>query len=304
MKIVKIEQGSPEWLQWRLQGIGGSDAPVVFGNSPYRTPLQLFREKRGLPIASDQEDNEILFARGHQSEKIARAQFFDLTGVEMTPICVVHSQFEHIRTSLDGFDPKKYGVLEAKLVGQAVLAQAKKAGSIPEHHFTQLQHEMECADVDRGLWFGRDPKGNAAIVEVKRDKEYIKRLLTKEHGFWELVKSGVAPDLTKEDYLYPENDALLVELRDAKERAENSQQYFEDLKERVVASFSALNHPKIAGGGVKLFQVSRQGSIDYLSIPEIKKVLEKLKPEYLEKFRKAGSTSWTVRLDKPAKGEK
>lgn len=46
--LVELSQGTPEWHEWRKNGIGGSDATVVEGISPYRTPRQLFYEKKGL----------------------------------------------------------------------------------------------------------------------------------------------------------------------------------------------------------------------------------------------------------------
>lgn len=301
MKIIDLEQGTDAWKTWRLQGVGGSDAPVIYGNSPYRSPLMVFCEKKGLPYSSDEDDKEFIFARGHATEKIVRKLFLELTGVEMKPTCIVHAKFEHIRASLDGFDPKKYGVLESKLVGAEVLRTARASGTIPEHHFTQIQHELEVADADLGHWFGHDGKKSGITIEVRRDREFIKRLLEKEHAFWELVKSGVRPPLGPLDYLTPDDETLLGELRAAKEHAENAKFAFEDLKERAIAKYASLKHPKIAGGGVKLFEVERRGSIDYMAIPEIQKVIDRLKPDYIEEFRKTGSISWTVTIDKAPK---
>jgi len=35
MKVVDLEQGTPQWLAWRRAGIGASEAPVIMGLSPW-----------------------------------------------------------------------------------------------------------------------------------------------------------------------------------------------------------------------------------------------------------------------------
>lgn len=287
MKIVELQQGTMDWLSFRLAGIGSSDAPVVEGISPYRTIKQLFREKRsGKPI--EQPGKEFIFARGHQVEAIIRREFETLTGAEMKPICAIHDDFEYLRASLDGFDPR-LGVLEGKLTGQAVLAKARD-GEIPDHHMSQMQHQFAVTGADLGQWFGHDGKKSGVLVEVRRNEEYIKRLLEAEHRFWEMVLKGIEPELTENDYLIPEDVALLQQLRDAKVQAENAALYYEQLRKQAVETYQ---HPKIAGAGIKILQVKRQGSINYKSIPELKS----LDTEYLEKFRGKESVSWQVRMD-------
>ena len=42
-----MEQKSEEWLDWRKKGIGSSDAPIIMGVSPWKTPFELWEEKTG-----------------------------------------------------------------------------------------------------------------------------------------------------------------------------------------------------------------------------------------------------------------
>lgn len=290
MKTISISQGTNEWHKWRLSGIGASDAPVIEGVSPYKTPRQLFFEKRG--EVKEQEGNEFIFEKGHKTEGLIRKQFQDLTGVEMKPLCVVHPNFDYIIASLDGFD-SRLGVLEAKLVGQEALNDAKNSGSIPRHHFIQMQHQFAVTGANEGQWFGHDGKKTGIVVPVKADQKLIENLLFKEQSFWQDIKDGKIPTLTDQDYLVPEDLTLLNQLREAKEFIENATINYENLKNKIVEIYK---HPKISGAGVKVFKVTRQGSIDYKSIPELKT----LENEYLETFRKTGSTSWSVIMDKKA----
>jgi hypothetical protein len=214
------------------------------------------------------------------------------------PVCFEHEKFQYLKASLDGFD-SKLGVLEAKLIGQDVLKAALEEGEIPRHHLTQMQHQFAVSGADVGHWFGHDGKKTGALIEVRADNEFIKRLLDQEHQFWADVMALKIPALSERDYLVPEDERLLSELRDAKELAENAQAHFESLRTKAVQTYQ---HPKIAGAGLKIFKVARTGSLDLMSIPEIEaavqNVRQNLRPDYIESFRKKGSESWTVRIDK------
>lgn len=293
MKAVQLTQGTQEWHEFRLKGIGGSDAPVVDGTSPYRTIRELFFEKSGKPTPIEEDaSKEFIFAKGHRTEGLIRKEFRDLTGVDMVPICGIHPQFEYIRCSLDGFDPK-LGVLEAKLVGKAALVQARD-GMIPPHHFTQIQHQMEVTGADVAHWFGHDGSKAGVLVPIKRDAEFLKRLMDSEHRFWQDVLSGKEPPLGERDYLIPDDQTVLKELRDAKELAENAQAQYEAIRAKAVETYK---HSRIKGGGLTLYKSERAGSLKVKDIPEVSAILETLPEEYLQKFTAKSSVSWTVRID-------
>ena len=46
-EFVKAEQRSPEWFALRADGITATEAAVIAGLSPYKTPYQLWAEKLG-----------------------------------------------------------------------------------------------------------------------------------------------------------------------------------------------------------------------------------------------------------------
>lgn len=297
--IVNLEQGTEAWLKWRNRLVGGSDAPVVEEISPYRTLLQLFKEKRSEAVIEDDDSKEFIFERGHKTEVLIRKQFQELAKVEMAPVCMEHDKYDFMGCSLDGFD-SRLGVLEAKMVGQEVLATARKNVEIPRHHMSQMQHQLEVSGADVGQWFGHDGKKDGVLIEVRANKEYIKALVEKEFNFWTMVKEGRTPPLSDRDYLIPEDLALLKALRDAKELAENAATAYENAKEHVINTFGG--HPRIAGAGLKLFKVNRQGVLSLLKVPEIAKAVEDAKAtlqnDYVEKFRGKPIESWTIRIDK------
>jgi putative phage-type endonuclease len=306
MSPIKIDfaQGTPEWLAWRMGGIGASDAPVIEGTSPYQTIRQLALEKMGRSVATESDPSkEFIFAKGHRTEALIRKQFQELINDEIQPVCFQHSEIEYLRASLDGFS-QSHGVLEAKLVGKEVLSKALNDGEIPAHHYTQMQHQFAVSGADVGQWFGHDGASNGALIEVRANPEAIKRLLGLEHTFWANVKAGIVPPLSDLDYLFPDDLNFLVALRDAKELAENAKAQFETLRAQAAEFYG---HSKVSGAGVKLIKTTREGSLDLLAIPEIAEVVElarkALSPSYIETFRKKGSESWTVRIDAPKKSK-
>ena len=46
-RIERLRQNTPEWHRWRRQGIGASDAPVIMGETPFKTPRTLWSIKTG-----------------------------------------------------------------------------------------------------------------------------------------------------------------------------------------------------------------------------------------------------------------
>jgi len=45
MKLIAIQQNTPEWQQFRLTHFGASEAPTMLGVCPYKTREQLLCEK-------------------------------------------------------------------------------------------------------------------------------------------------------------------------------------------------------------------------------------------------------------------
>ena len=46
-RIERLEQNTPEWLRWRMEGIGSSDAPVIMGEAAFKTRRLLWAIKTG-----------------------------------------------------------------------------------------------------------------------------------------------------------------------------------------------------------------------------------------------------------------
>src|ERR1700690_2844696 len=96
-----LVQGTKEWLDFRKDKVGASDAPVIMGVSPWSTPLKLWEEKMGLrqprkPTKSMEE--------GINNEEKARQMFEKETGIYVLPNVFVHPSLGWLMASFDGMD--------------------------------------------------------------------------------------------------------------------------------------------------------------------------------------------------------
>ena len=131
-----------DWLEFRRQGIGGSDASVVCGINKYKSPIELFMEKTGqLP---HQEAGEAAYW-GTMLESIVRAEFTKRSGIEVISVNAILQSEIHpfMLANLDGkCQHPEYGdcIFEAK-TASAYLAGDWEDG-IPGPYMLQLQHYM------------------------------------------------------------------------------------------------------------------------------------------------------------------
>jgi putative phage-type endonuclease len=84
--IIPHDQGTQEWQEWRKTGLGGSDAPVIMGVSPWNTPYKLWAERCGL--LAPRRSNSAM-DRGNALEPKIRAQYELIRDLEMQPVCPV-----------------------------------------------------------------------------------------------------------------------------------------------------------------------------------------------------------------------
>ena len=110
-RIERLHQNTPEWHRWRMQGIGASDAPVIMGETAFKTPRTLWSIKTG---RMQEASAGPAARRGRELERFARRAYERHTGIQMEPLCLVHEEFEWMRASLDGLSFDGSTLLEIK----------------------------------------------------------------------------------------------------------------------------------------------------------------------------------------------
>lgn len=277
---LALEQGTLEWLQLRKTKITATDASIIMGVNPWKTKQQLFREKTSNDV-KPLYINEAM-QRGTDLEPIARSLFNLKTGLDMQPIVVVK---EWAMASLDGKDEKSGYILEIKCprVKDHDLATS---GKVPEYYYPQLQHQMYVADVPFTYYFSFDG-ADGVIIQVKRDEEYIQKMLIEERKFYDCLISNTPPE-TQEDEYVKRDDFLWQQCASRWKSLTNSikelEKEEEELKKQLVFLSGESN---TKGAGISLCQITRKGNIDYARIPELIGV-------DLEMYRKPSITSWRI----------
>ncbi len=96
--IVNLQQGTAEWLEWRSNGIGASDAPTIMGDNPWKSAARLLSEKLG---AADKFAGNAAMTRGTALEPEAKRQYEAISKVFVASICLQSNTHQWLRASLD-----------------------------------------------------------------------------------------------------------------------------------------------------------------------------------------------------------
>ncbi len=200
-KILVSTENMPyaDWLEYRKQGIGGSDASVVCGINRYKSPVELWMNKTGqLP---DQEAGEAAYW-GTQLEPFVRAEFTKRTGIEVRTVnqLLQSEEYPFMLANLDG-------ICEVPDVGtcifEAKTASAYKVGewedTIPDEYMLQVQHYMAVTGY-AGTYIAVLIGGNTFKWKfIERDEELISMLIELESAFWNHVQDCTPPPLDGSD---------------------------------------------------------------------------------------------------------
>ena len=214
--IIDHDQGSTAWLRWRHDGIGGSDAPAVMGENPWRSARALFAEKsrpsRFGPAPPEPAEPAITgyvvrrpalapppFDRWHRNaasrgsalEPYARDLYNRHVDGELIANCLQSRDRPWQRASLDGLCLRTWRALEIKC-GDKVYAHVEATNQVPRHYVGQLQHILAVSGltcIDFWVWVPGKPP---LLITVPRDEDYIARLNAAEAAFWAQVEAARA----------------------------------------------------------------------------------------------------------------
>jgi putative phage-type endonuclease len=178
--IVDLEQGTREWRNWRKQGIGASDAPVIMGENPWKKADQLLSEKLN---KEDKDFQNAAMARGTALEPEARRRFEEIRKIKVQPVCLQSKKHDWLRASVDGLALDGSAVVEIKC-GESVYKKASTK-QIPTYYMGQLQHILAVTGLDRIDFFCYLPDRPEIALLVYRNDSYIERLLAAEKAFWD-----------------------------------------------------------------------------------------------------------------------
>ena len=185
MKLVRLKQRSKEWLDFRRNHVCASDAPIIMGMSNFKTIDQLINEKvRGF----EQHQNPHM-VRGNELEPVALKAFEKETNIIMFPCVGVHDQNDWMAASFDGMTLEEDLIVEIKCPGKKDHWVAS-SGKVPEKYIAQLQHQIYVSGLDFSYYYSFDGE-KGIVLEVKRDEEFIEKMLAMEIDFWNILQTEI-----------------------------------------------------------------------------------------------------------------
>jgi len=182
-----------EWLQYRKQGIGGSDAAAVCGLNPYRTAMQVYLDKTS--ELTEDFDNEAM-RQGRELEEYVARRFCEATGkkVRRCNWMFQDEAYPYMLADVDRMIVGENAGLECK-TASPYMQEHWDDDKIPVHYLLQCHHYISVCNAD--AWYlavviyGRAFK----YYRIERDEEIIAFLRQIEGNFWnDHILSRCLPD--------------------------------------------------------------------------------------------------------------
>lgn len=283
-------QGTQAWKEMRKSKIGASDAPVIMGNSPWKTPYQLWQQKLG-QCGDDYVNSAML--RGQELESHARELLEKALDRVFYPKVCQDPAYEWRIASLDGITSDEKVICEIKCPGikdHTIACQY----SVPEKYMPQLQHIMAVTGHEKIIYASYyEPTRDFIYFDVLRDDTYIELLTHKELEFWSRVQSKQLDpnwrDVKRLDMIGNHTfDTMMRLYFDAKQESINAIEKAEQYKQEI------LNYCRYEEAKSALFELQkleRKGSIDY-----IKAFKENNIKIDFEVYRKPSSEYYTLKI--------
>ena len=137
---MELDQGTPEWHEWRKGKIGASDAPVIMGVSRFKTRFQLWLEF--LSFIEPSLESNFIQRRGHYMEDLARKWWELQTMSSWPPKLAVHDKNNKLIASLDGYNEESDEIIEIKYMGGKAFDELVTKKKIPDEYYPQLAHQL------------------------------------------------------------------------------------------------------------------------------------------------------------------
>lgn len=197
LSAAQQTQGSSEWLALRRAKVTATDAPIIMGENPWTTPVQLYRRKLGLEPEIELNDD---MRRGMALEPEARECASAIYG-NLVPAVVLHEEHPFMMASLDGICEFSEALIEIKCPRIEAYKKIEKYG-VPLHYKGQLQHILACTGYQSLIFFCYWNPGIPSFQEftVVRDDDYIRRMIERERLFYRCLINMHEPTEVYESY--------------------------------------------------------------------------------------------------------
>lgn len=302
-----LEINNSSFDEWRQLGIGGSDAPAIMGDSPWRNKHDVWKEKTS-GTTCNFDTVAMKYGRDHEEE--SRAAFEKHMGIPITASRMVSPSNPWLRGNFDGWNESKGVLVEIKNIykNKADHDHVKTTKKTPAKYYAQCQHYMavlsECGFDVPGMYYMSTFQGDQVIIEVPKDDSYIQLLLKEEKELWDMVLTKTEPfnPRAEKDDMRPlvgvsELEKKWIHANTMADKWDEKRRLYKSELVEAANGFSAI------GELVQINRCEQKGAIDYKQA--IADYLDNMRSHYpevnfpdvpVEPYRKSSFVKWTPRV--------
>jgi len=311
---VELVANTPEWLQARKGGIGGSDvASILATPDAFGSPLSTWYDKTE---GDDFSDSEAMYW-GRQLEDTIRRSYREQSGNAVVEVdALLTGKYPHEKANIDGLvhDGDAWGILEIKNIGSFGAPQwgTDAEPTVPSKYIAQVQWYMYVTGLQYAKVVALIGGQKLVVRHVDRDEDFINEASEVCANFWhEHVTPKTAPDNTGSDKcveilkkINPPTIVEATELDDSKDLLDLWLEYsthekeFKALKKKVEAQLleKVGSHQKatLAGKSVATYKETSRTTVDS----------KKLKADYPDVYAEVSKVSTSSTFKVSYKGAK
>lgn len=281
MNKVKLEQGTPEWVAYRQNGIGGSDiASIIGAEGAFKKRGEVMQEKLG-HAKELTEYQKAIFSEGHEWEAVVRSKLNE-QGFNFVPAVATSPINERYFASFDGIDEGRRMVLEVKSV-QSMERFKAYCENTPAHYMAQVQWQLFVSGYNTAS-LAFVCQGELMVKEITADTELQSRMVVEAVQFLadlDATRAGTLPGIVTQ--LESSDAERLIQLKLASVEVGKRLAELDDevkaLAEKILKDNNAV---AVQSPNLSIQWVEREGSVDYKKIPELAKI-------DLNQYRKKGT---------------
>lgn len=165
MKIVDLQQGTPEWHTHRASHLNASDAPAMLGVSAYKARGELVRETATGVSAEIDDATQRRFDDGHRAEVLARPLAEEIIGEDLFPCVGTEGKYS---ASFDGLTLMADAAFEHKALNdtlRAAMVQGCTGADLPEQYRVQMEHQCMVSGAESVLFMASKWNGDQLVEE-------------------------------------------------------------------------------------------------------------------------------------------
>ncbi|EAJ4661737.1 hypothetical protein DDP15_06890 [Campylobacter coli] len=262
-KIIDLEQGSVEWLNFRKGKITASIVASCIGEKGFFLSKEKAKELiQGVyePYVSE------AMKKGREYEELIRAKMEFIIGKDITPIVIQSLENELFMASLDGIDNEKT-IYEFKYsTNNKEYEQVLKFKKPSSKYYAQIQFQLFVGGFEKCVFAVLNENDDLTYCMVKSDKEYQDFMLRKIDEF---IKDYLVNQ--KNDYKELEDTKaknLTIEIIRLENTIKPIKEKLESLKKELIA---LANGEKARCLDITIYPQSRT-TIDYKGFLEQKNI--------------------------------